>query len=167
MFRSNKIILFLLLSGLVFSCGSGKKKDPDKTYFDKASEYNNYINEQFIEVNRLWNATLTKMDDSSLVYKELDSLILASKTSLENMNKLADFKGDTMYKHAAAKYFEYMLTTAKTSFKEAIDIGLMEDISDSLYFRFTAIGNQIGADKDTCINRLKAAQLDFIALTNK
>ena len=150
-----------------FSLGCGKKKDPGKIYFDKASEYNNYISRQYEEVNRLWDKALMTMDDSALVYKQLDSLKTACQGSVQNMSKLADFKGDTIYRHAAGEYFAYMLRISNTSFKEAIDIGLMDDMPDSLYFKFTAIGNQIGADKDTCINRLKAAQLHFISLSEK
>ena len=163
----SKGFLVILAMVIVSSCGRGKKRDPNKTYFEKASEYNDYINNQFETVNRLWNATLTVMDDSVLVYKELDSLKQASKTSWDNMNKLADYKGDTLYKEAAANYFKYIHITANTSFEEAIVIGLMPDVSDSLNFRFTAIGNQIGADKDSCINKLKATQLNFIQITSK
>ena len=167
MLKFNRYILFITFLLIVAACGNGKKKDPNLTYFDKASEYNDYINNQFNEVNRLWNACLNKMDDSVLVYKQLDSLKGACNSSISNMNKLADYKGDTLYKHAASEYFKYMLKTANGSFLEAIQIGLMPDVSDSLYFRFTAIGNQIGADKDSCIADIKAAQLNFIRLNEK
>ncbi len=162
MWSLNRINAIGLLAGFIFSCGSAGKKDPDKTYFKTADGYNNYINRHFEEVNRLWNAALTSMDDSALVYKQLDSLVQASDTSCKNMHKLADFKGDTLYRAAAARYFCYMNEMARNEFREAIQIGLMEDVSDSLYFRFTAIGNQIGADKDSYILQLKSAQLSFV-----
>jgi hypothetical protein len=159
--------LLLCMGICLVSCGAKDKKDPDKIYFEKASDYNQYIRSQFDEVNRLWNASLAVMDDSTLIYNALDSLKIASRQSILNMRKLADFKGDTNYKHAAAEYFSYMLTTANGSYAEAIEIGLMEDISDSLYFRFISISNQIGADKDSCISRLKTAQLRFTQLTKQ
>jgi hypothetical protein len=83
------------------------------------------------------------------------------------MRQLAEFKGDTGYKHAAAEYFSYMLRMANGDYKEAIRIGLMEDVPDSLYFKYMSISTQIGADKDTCINRLKAAQTRFIEMSSK
>lgn len=167
MLPSSKFHITILFACFILSCGGKKKRDPDKTYFDKASEYNAYISTQFDEVNRLWNASLAVMDDSTLIYKQLDSLKQSSQQSMLNMYKLADFKGDTGYKHAAAEYFKYMLSISNGSYKEAIDIGLDEDISDSLYFKYISISNQIGADKDSCINRLKAAQLRFVQLTSK
>jgi hypothetical protein len=167
MLPSNKLLTTLWLAVFLCSCGGKDKRDPGKIYFEQASEYNSYITTQFDEVNRLWNASLAVMDDSVLIYKQLDSLQKASEQSMVNMHSLADFKGDTSYKHAAAEYFKYMLVTSKGSYKEAIEIGLQEDIPDSLYFRFISISNQIGADKDTCINRLKAAQLRFMQLTSK
>jgi hypothetical protein len=160
-------IHILLWIVVAFSCGNKNKRDANKTYFEKASEYNAYISNQFDEVNRLWNASLAVMDDSSLIYKHLDSLSKTSYQSMLNMHQLADFKGDTAYKHAAAAYFRYMYLTTNGSYREAVDIGLMDDLSDSLYFRFIAISNQIGADKDTCINRLKAAQMRFVELNNR
>ena len=148
------------------SCGGKQKADPG-TYFDKASEYNSYITVRFDEVNRLWNACLSVMDDSTLIYKQLDTLRETSRQSMLDMNNLADFKGDTGYKHAAGEYFRYMLSICDGSYKKAIDIGLEDDLPDSLYVQYMAISNQIGADKDTCINHLKTAQLRFVELTNK
>lgn len=156
----NKAIL-LLISSCIVSCGAKDKRDPDKKHFDKASEYNAYIAAQFDEVNRLWNASLAVMDDSSLIYQQLDSLLEASQNSAQNMDQLSDFKGDTTYKYAAKQYFYYMYNMANGSYREAIEIGLLEDVPDSLHFKYLSISNQIGADKDTCINRLKAAQQRF------
>jgi len=156
----NKTII-TVVSICILSCGAKDKRDPNKKYFDKASEYNSYITTQFDEVNRLWNASLNVMDDSTIIYQQLDSLINASKGSAENMDKLADYKGDTVYKYTAKQYFKYMYTMANGSYKEAIEIGLKEDVSDSLHFKYISISNQIGADKDTCIQRLKAAQQRF------
>jgi hypothetical protein len=165
--RLNNSLLVLAIAGILFSCGGGKKKDPDKIYFDNASDYNKYISSQFDEVNRLWNEALTKMDDSSLVYSQLDSLRVQSGNSYKNMGKLADWKGDTLYKHAAMEYFGYMNGISKGIFKEAIDIGLKPDLTDEEYFRFTEIGNQIGAEKDTCIAGLMRAQANFVVLAQK
>lgn len=156
----NKINLVLLII-FVASCGAKDKRDPNKKYFDKASEYNLYITAQFDEVNRLWNASLAVMDDSSLIYQQLDSLLAASQSSAQNMDQLADYKGDTAYKYAAKQYFHYMYDMANGSYREAIKIGLLAEVSDSLHFKYLSISNQIGADKDTCINRLKAAQQRF------
>lgn len=155
-------IAFVLMA---LSCGN--KKDPGKKYFEKASEYNQYINDQFEEVNRLWNATLTRMDDSALVYSTLDSLKATSKESAQNMELLAGFKEDTIYKNAAQAYFNYMNKEANTRLQEAVGIGLMKDISDSLYFRFEEIGRLIGKEKEIFILRLKRAQQQFIIVTAK
>lgn len=164
MFASNKGLIIALVL-VVAGCGQGPKKDPNKVYFSKASEYNDYINHQYQEVNRLWNATLDKMEDSTSVNKQLDSLTQAAATSYKNMLTLADFKGDTLYKRAAANYFNYVLITSKTSLPEAIDIGLMPDISDSLYNRYDEIGQQISTQSQEYINQLKKAQLHFIELS--
>jgi hypothetical protein len=163
MFAFNKPAMLALVVVLA-SCGGGPKKDPNKVYFSKASEYNAYINHEYQEVNRLWNATLGKMEDSTLVYQQLDSLTQAASTSCQRMLSLADFKGDTLYKRAAANYFNYVLITSKTSLREAIEIGLMPDISDSLYTHYDEIGQQISTQSQDYVNQLKKAQLNFIEL---
>lgn len=167
MWKLNNSLFVLVTIGVLFSCGTGKKKDPNKIYFENASDYNKFISGQFDEVNRLWNAALSKMDDSTLIYKQLDSLTFSSDSSFKNMAKLADWHGDTMYKFAAGEYFRYMNDICKGIFKEAIDIGLKPDLSDEEYFRFTEIGNQIGAEKDTCISKLMKAQENFARLAQK
>ena len=161
---SSKIFYVVSISLFYYSCGSGKKSTSNKTYFKTAAEYNHYIDYRFNEVNRLWNVTLTYMDDSLLVYKQLDSLKYATQIAIYDMNKLSDFKGDTTYKYRAAQYFKYILMTTQNDLVEAIEIGLMENISDSLYFRYMEIGNQIGANKQTYINQLRAAQRNFTAI---
>jgi hypothetical protein len=168
MFASNKCRGLVLALGMMLAgCGQGAKKDPNKLYFQQAPEYNNYINIQYEEVNSLWNATLDQMKDSVLVYKQLDSLTRAASTSRQNMQGLGDFKGDTLYKKAAADYFNYVLITSQTSLREAIEIGLKPDISDSLYTRFDEIGTQISTQSQEYIHQLKKAQLDFITFTQK
>jgi len=166
--RLTKTFFVLATLGILFSsCGNRKKKDPDKIYFENASDYNNFISGQFDEVNRLWNAALSQMDDSTLIYKQLDSLKICSDTSLKNMAKLADWREDTTYKYTASEYFRYMNTISTGIFKEAVDIGLKPDLTDEEYFRFTEIGNKIGIDKDSCIARLMKAQEDFAILAQK
>jgi len=156
---------FLLL---MVACGTPKLKDKNKVHFDQPSEYHDYINTRFENVSRLWNSTLHIMDDSSKIYLQLDSLEQAALTYFEDMNRLADFKGDTLYRHAAREYFLYMYTVSKGSYREAIQIGLMgDDIPDSLQFRFNLIGDQIGADKDSCINRLINANLNFMRFASE
>lgn len=164
---NNTFFVLVTITGFLIACGTGKKKDPNKIYFENASDYNNYISGQFDEVNRLWNAALTQMDDSLLIYKQLDSLEITSDTCCKNMAKLADWRGDTLYKFAAAEYFRYMHEITEGKFKEAIDIGLKPDLTDEEYFRFTEIGNQIGAEKDTCIAKLLRAQANFAILAQK
>ncbi len=167
MSSSVKTIVALLSITILINCGSKKQLDPNKKHFDQASDYNNYITTQFDEVNRLWNVSLTVMDDSTLIYQQLDSLIVASKNSVHNMDQLADYKGDTSYKHAARDYFQYMHDMANGSYRDAIKIGLMGEVSDSLHFEYISISNRIGAEKDTCINRLKAAQQRFSEFVSK
>lgn len=167
MLSLSKTISFLILGALLLSCGNGNKKDPNRIYFDSAAEYHAFINSHFERVNLLWNSTLAEMDDSVLAYKQLDLLTMASDSACSQTQKLADFKGDSIYRLAAANYFCYMSRIAHEEFKEAINIGIQDSLTDSLYFRFDQIGNQIGADKDTCIARLKAAQAKFIQLINK
>lgn len=162
---NNKSLCLAAIVVMAISCG--QKKDPHKKYFEKASEYNQYINEQFEEVNRLWNATLTRMDDSLLVYSTLDSLKIASKDAAQNMDKLVGFKDDTIYKGAAKNYFNYMNREANTRLQEAVGIGIMQDVSDSLFFRFEEIGRLIGKEKEIFILHLKRAQQQFIIVTAK
>ncbi len=166
MLPSNKCPILWVIVLILLSCG-GKKKDPDKIYFEKPSEYNQYINDQFEEVNRLWNATLTRMDDSLLVYNTLDSLREVSNTSVENMVKLADFMGDTAYKGAARQYFQFINKEANGRLAEAVSMGILEEMSDSLYFRFQELGVQIGKEKEIYILQLKMAQKRFIEITTK
>ena len=92
MLKSNRLLIFLGWMIFFISCGGKHKADPGKTYFDKASEYNAYITVRFDEVNRLWNACLSVMDDSTLIYKQLDTLRETSHQSMLDMNNLADFK---------------------------------------------------------------------------
>lgn len=162
---SKQLIGVLVLLLLLLACG--KKRDPGKKYFEKASEYNQYINAQFEEVNRLWNEVLTRMDDSALVYSTLDSLKTASKQSALNMDNLAGYKEDTLYKSAARNYFIYMNKEANTRLAEAVGIGVKKDISDSLFFRFEEIGRLIGTEKEIYILNLKRAQQQFIFITAK
>lgn len=165
--KLSKTVFILFATVFLFTCGPSKKKDPNRLYFENGADYNQFIISQFEEVNRLWNEALNKMDDSALVYKQLDSLRVQADSSSRNMMKLADWKGDTTYKYAAGRYFSYMYDISNGIFKEAIDIGLKQQQTDEDYFRFTEIGNQIGADKDTCIANLKRAQTYFGTLPQK
>jgi len=165
MLSLNKHVLVFASIAVLASCGS--KKDPNKTYFDNEADYNQYISHQYDQVNELWEYALNLMDDSLKVYHQLDSLEKTALTSAANMQKLADFKGDTMYKYRAQQYFIFMANTASGSYREAVDIALMQETPDSLIFKFENIGKQIGKDKDLYVTQLLQAQQDFITLTQK
>jgi|LakMenEpi03Aug12_release.lakeMendotaPanAssembly.Ray.scaffolds.fasta_scaffold341774_2 hypothetical protein len=100
------------------------KREPGKTYFDKPSEYNDFIvNEQ--------KSVMTAFDDFAIAVNrgDIDSMkfhwtTLGKRTEMAvtEMNKLADYKEDTMFRHAALDLFKYIQLACDNELKEIVNI---------------------------------------------
>lgn len=155
-----KNLVLVISSIIVFSCGA--KKDITKIYTETPTEYNVYIQKRYDAAMNQWNKTLTLMEDSAKVYPALDSMSIIANNSITELNKLADNHGDSTFKKTVIELLTYFDTTVKGKLKEAIDIGMQKEVSDSLYLRYTTIGNEIGSEKDELIEKVELAQKLFI-----
>jgi hypothetical protein len=120
--RSIRIIILAACCLILVQCKP--KKDPNKTYFDKPSEYNDFIvNEQ--------KAVMGSFDDfaGSVNHGDRDSMSFLRKTMINRVQlaqssvaKLADYKEDTLFRHAAMDLFNYIDYACDHELKEIVDI---------------------------------------------
>ncbi len=117
-------LLFIVIISCFALTQCKPKRLPGKTYFDKPNEYNDYIVKEQKEVMASFDEFATAVnhgdkDSMSFTRKNLMSrAILAEK----NMNDLADFKEDTLFRYAALELFRYVNDACNHELKEIIDI---------------------------------------------
>jgi hypothetical protein len=100
------------------------KREPGKTYFDKPSEYNDYIAKEQKEVMASFDdfaiaVNHADRDSMSFLRKALSDRSLAAEKSME---KLAGFKDDTLFRYAALELFKYVSYACNHELKEITDI---------------------------------------------
>jgi hypothetical protein len=119
-----KKISIILLFPFVMTIGCKPKRDPSKTYFDKPSDYNDFI------VNHQKEVMVSFEDFADAVnHGDKDSMSFFRKTlenrsllAEESVGKLADFKEDTLFRHAALELFHYVSYACDHELKEIVDI---------------------------------------------
>lgn len=114
------LILMLLLT----ACGFRNKKDPNKVYFDHPVEYMNYLAVEQVHLVEYMNLfsrhSYDRQLDSARI--SLDSLRIIGKRGVEKSEKLADYRGDTLFREAAGAYFAFVESYADTAFPRLLDI---------------------------------------------
>lgn len=119
-----KISIILILFSAIIIIGCKPKRDPSKTYFDKPSEYNDFI------VNHQKDVMASFEDFADAVnHSDKDSMSFFRKTlenrsqlAEESVGKLADFKQDTAFRFAALQLFRYVSYACDHELKEMTDI---------------------------------------------
>jgi hypothetical protein len=118
-----KLILLISVSTfIIISCKP--KRDPSKTYFDKPSDYNDYIVNHQKEVMASFEdfagaVNHSDKDSMSFFRKTLENRTLLAEQSV---GKLADYKNDTLFRHAAMELFHYISYACDHELKEIVDI---------------------------------------------
>ncbi len=119
-----KVLIFISIVLITGTMGCKPKRDPSKTYFDQPSDYNDFI------VNHQKEVMVTFEDFANAVnHGDKDSMSFCRKTlinrnelALETVGKLADFKGDTLFRGAAMDLFRYIDYACNNELKEIVDI---------------------------------------------
>lgn len=104
------------------SCGS--KKDPSKIYFENAAAYSDFITQEQVStidaVNMYIYAINTgNIDSMQITLRNLQEKVSLSKASI---SKLADYKGDTLYRGAAIRFFSFIDNASKNELKQMGDL---------------------------------------------
>ncbi len=106
--KSIRVISLLVVCISLIQCKP--KKDPNRTYFDKPSEYNDFIVLEQKEVMAAFEdyAAAVNRDnpDSMNFYRE--ALDKRTELAQASVTKLADFKTDTLFRFAALEFFRYV-----------------------------------------------------------
>lgn len=118
-------IRIILITGLCLTFIQCKhKKDPNKTYFDKPSEYNDYIVNEQMQVMALFDDYAKSINsgkpDSMSFF--LDSLSKRTELAQTSIYKLADYKGDTLFRYAALELFRYINYACNHELKQIVEI---------------------------------------------
>lgn len=120
--KKNFILILVIFIATISGCKP--KRDPSKTYFDKPSEYNDFIVNHQKEV-------MASFEDFALAVNHSDkdsmsffrkTLINRNQLAMETVGKLADFKGDTSFRGAAMDLFRYVDYACDHELKQIVDI---------------------------------------------
>lgn len=117
-----RTILFITLCISLVACKP--KKDPNKTYFDKPSDYNDFIvleqKEVMASFDDFANSINRGKPDSMSFYKE--TLRKRAQLAEASVGKLADFKEDTLFRYAALELFKYIHYACDHELRGIVDI---------------------------------------------
>ncbi len=120
--RCPVIIVFVLIGISLVQCKP--KRDPNKTYFDKPSEYNDFIvleqKEVMASFDDLAEAINKGNTDSMVFYRE--SLCKRTQLAEASVARLADYKEDTLFRFSALELFRYINYACEHELKEIIEI---------------------------------------------
>lgn len=123
-----RFITLLLCTVLLVQCKP--KRDPNKTYFDKPSEYNDYIvieQKKVMESFDVFAGTVNNGNIDSM-NQSRNKLCENSEIALASMKKLADFKEDTMFRTAAIDFFSFVNEACKNQLKEIVEIAAKDSL---------------------------------------
>lgn len=123
-----RIISLLAITLVLVQCKP--KRDPSKTYFDKPSEYNDYIVLEQKNVMNGFDVFAASVNqgivDSMVVSRE--NLCEHSDVALSKMNALGDFKQDTLFRTAAIDFFRFVKEACEEQLKEIVDIAAKDSL---------------------------------------
>jgi hypothetical protein len=100
------------------------KRIPGKTYFDTPSEYNDYIvNEQKMVMAAFddFAASVNNGNVDSMSFYQI-TLCKRADMAINEMNNLADYEKDTMFRHAAWELFQTIELSCNTELEEIVHI---------------------------------------------
>lgn len=155
--------LFLpIITLILISCGP--KKDPNLTYFEKPEEYNDYIIKEQVEVFAAFDEFIHHMETGSMeeLQASFDKLYERSKTAVERMEKLADYKKNTEFRDKSKELFIFYKTQCETDLKEMMNLFAKDTLmTEADEMRITEIANAFDAKEKELNNALIAAQEAF------
>lgn len=155
--------LFLPIITLIFvSCGP--KKDPNLTYFEKPEEYNDYIIKEQVEVFSAFDEFIHNMEIGSMedLQASFNKLYERSKTAVERMEKLADYKKNTEFRDKSKELFIFYKTQCETNLKEMMELFAKDTLmTEADEMRIEAIAKAFDDKEKELNNALIAAQEAF------
>ena len=117
-----RIIFIVSVCAILIQCKP--KRDPNKTYFDKPSDYNDFIvleqKDIMTSFDNFANAVNIGNKDSMIFF--LDALKSRTQLAQASINKLADYKEDTLFRYTALELFRYVNYACEHELKEIIAI---------------------------------------------
>jgi len=119
-----KTFIFGIIIIITAFTGCKPKRDPSKTYFDTPSEYNDFIVNNQKEVMSSFEdfATAVNRSDKDSMSFFRKTLINRNQLAMDNVGKLADYKGDTIFRAAAMDLFKYIDFACDNELKQIVDI---------------------------------------------
>ncbi|MCX7743547.1 MAG: hypothetical protein N2167_03180 [Flavobacteriales bacterium] len=157
-----KIFLPIIGTFILFSCGP--KKDPNLTYFEKAEEYNDYIIKEQVELFAAFDEFIHQMETGNMdqLQASFDKLYERSKTAVERMEKLADFKKNTEFRDKSKELFIFYKTQCETDLKEMLTLFEKDTLmTEADQIRIEEIANAFDNTEKKLNDALIAAQEAF------
>lgn len=115
-----KLASFLVILTCLTFLACKPKRDPSKTYFDKPSDYNDYIVHEQKDVMSHFDdfaAAVNAADKDSMSFMR-KALFDRAEIAESMMLKLADYKGDTMFRYHALELFRYVKYACEHELKD-------------------------------------------------
>lgn len=106
------------------------KRDPDKTYFDKPSEYNDYIVLEQKKVMESFDEFADAVNNGNVdsMNQTREQLCKYSEEALTSMKKLANFKEDTLFRTSAIDFFSFVNNACQNQLKEIVEIAAKDSL---------------------------------------
>lgn len=100
------------------------KRDPNKVYFETPSEYNDFIVKEQKEVMAAFDdyaSAVNQGNVDSMTYYH-SQLNKRSQLAQASVSKMADFKGDTLFRTAAIELFSFINHACEHELGEIVDL---------------------------------------------
>lgn len=152
----------ILFVAVLTSCGP--KRDPNLTYFDKADEYNDYIIDEQKALFGKYDEFINQISYGEIedIKKAHQDLITQSKSSVDKINKLADFKKNVEFRDRAKDLFGFFASASEKELKEMVDIFAKgADITDADITRVDEISTYMDDNQKKYNDALISAQEAF------
>lgn len=123
-----RIVSLIAVTLLMVQCKP--KRDPNKTYFDKPSEYNDYIVIEQKKVMESFDKFADAVNNGNLdsMNQSREQLCMHADAALGSMKKLADFREDTLFRSAAIDFFGFVNDACQNQLKEIVDIAAKDSL---------------------------------------
>jgi|SRR5687767_14021641 len=160
MTRMKIFLLALLILGFV-QCKP--KKDPNRTYFENAGKYNDFIyQEQQAVMNsfEVFAAAVNKNNPDSIRIS-YDAMTKRASESRSSVFKLAPFKGDTMFRYAALDFFDFVNAACNQELKEIRDLSTKDSVTEEDVKRINELSEVYTIQEKEKNQALIAAQEKF------
>jgi len=141
------------------------KKNPnlkykEKSIFNSASEYNDYIIEiVFTVCDAGWQALNMNLGKKALIWS--DSLKIQSKMVLESLQKLEPYENNDEYRQAAINYIQHVYNASIKEIPDFIRLNLLKKRNESENSKLEKIRPKIEDDTYKIFDDLRKKQIDF------